>query len=285
MFSSVQDGTAPDPGADPRVEEPSFDQGWDGSELALAAQALGQWQRQRQLGYQYATPSLSPRRGFPYYQEPPVLDHEDGLSASGQTPGPYYLPHTHLDPELLPFSQPTQQYETPLPAPSENPLHLSQTISNPPADTPMPDATQGATQPRRKALHQSARSRRENERLQAASGKVTPSRLAPGEKPVRIGREVEDDSSFPIRCPICDSRFHRKDHVKSHFPKCAEKYGNPMGSRWDDGVPGNFRARARVTKRSAEDGGGQVERAEWPDSARTSRNHRSRSLSPWGIFD
>ena len=35
-------------------------------------------------------------------------------------------------------------------------------------------------------------------------------------------------------CPICESRFTRKEGVNYHFPSCVEKYGNPEGKRWNE---------------------------------------------------
>ena len=35
-------------------------------------------------------------------------------------------------------------------------------------------------------------------------------------------------------CPICESRFTRKEGVNYHFPSCVEKYGNPEGKNWSD---------------------------------------------------
>ena len=35
-------------------------------------------------------------------------------------------------------------------------------------------------------------------------------------------------------CCLCEGTFSRRDSVKSHFPICAQKNGNPAGKSWDD---------------------------------------------------
>ena len=35
-------------------------------------------------------------------------------------------------------------------------------------------------------------------------------------------------------CPICSTPYVQQSYLFSHFPKCAETYGNEKGYNWDD---------------------------------------------------
>ena len=62
-------------------------------------------------------------------------------------------------------------------------------------------------------------------------GIVIPSKLPPGEAPKQSGLDRPTD---PFHCPICDCKFDRYHSVKSHFPSCVKRNGNPEGKYWLD---------------------------------------------------
>ena len=121
----------------------------------------------------------------------------------------------------------------------------------------------------------SERSRKDNERLAAVNGIVTPSKLAPGVKPPKSASHARDTTKLDRYCPICDSAFGTNYHVKSHFPGCAIRYGNPTGAKWDDAIPPQFKKRPNpeLGRRRRDDGQRLLQDMEgW--------RHRSRSQSP-----
>lgn len=63
-------------------------------------------------------------------------------------------------------------------------------------------------------------------------GKITPSKLEPGQPPIRQIIRTKEMRRFP--CPICRQRRTRMWHVESHFPGCAKINGNPRGLHWFD---------------------------------------------------
>lgn len=80
----------------------------------------------------------------------------------------------------------------------------------------------------------SARTKKMDAQLDACNGVVIPSTLAVGEQPWIIPSQARRGAVLPFPCPICDSNYGRKDHVKSHFPSCVKRNGNPYGFCWDD---------------------------------------------------
>lgn len=73
--------------------------------------------------------------------------------------------------------------------------------------------------------------------LDAVSGVVIPSKLAPGESIKPNPSRAKDHTSLKFACPLCNTLFNKIDHVKAHFPSCVRRYGNPDGIRWSDGLP------------------------------------------------
>lgn len=63
-------------------------------------------------------------------------------------------------------------------------------------------------------------------------GKVTPSKLAPGQPPMRL--PIRTKGSREFGCPICRQRRVRVWHVECHFPRCVDRNGNPNGLHWFD---------------------------------------------------
>lgn len=41
-------------------------------------------------------------------------------------------------------------------------------------------------------------------------------------------------SNFRFECPRCSTRFSRRYSVKSHFPGCIDRYGNPDALKWNE---------------------------------------------------
>ena len=86
----------------------------------------------------------------------------------------------------------------------------------------------------RKPSNISVRSRTMHDRLAAVNGVVIPSKNPPGTKPVIQISQAVDTDYLPYTCPICKSLYGTPAHVKSHFPACVERNGNPTGARWDN---------------------------------------------------
>lgn len=89
-------------------------------------------------------------------------------------------------------------------------------------------------QRRSRGRQESQRTRDMNDRLDAVNGVVIPSRLPAGEVPEILPSHAKAATPLRFECPRCEGPFARKDHVKSHFPACVERNGNPDGLRWDD---------------------------------------------------
>lgn len=87
---------------------------------------------------------------------------------------------------------------------------------------------------RRSQGQESERTRHMVDRLNAVDGIVIPSRLAAGEVPEILPSRAKPFTPLPFSCPLCQGPFARKDHVRSHFPACVERNGNPDGLRWND---------------------------------------------------
>lgn len=87
---------------------------------------------------------------------------------------------------------------------------------------------------RRSRGQESERTRDMNDRLNAVNGVVIPSRLAAGKVPEILSSHAKPSTPLPFSCPLCQGPFARKDHVRSHFPACVERNGNPDGLRWNE---------------------------------------------------
>lgn len=83
----------------------------------------------------------------------------------------------------------------------------------------------------------SERTQKRNDRLSAVNGVVIPSKLAAGQLPYTGPYQPGDSATLNLSCPLCKGPFGRADHVKSHFPACVDRNGNPDGLRWNDGLP------------------------------------------------
>ena len=87
---------------------------------------------------------------------------------------------------------------------------------------------------RRSRGQESERTRYMIDKLNAVNGVVIPSRLAAGEVPEILPSHAKPSTPLRFACPLCQGPFARKDHVRSHFPACVERNGNPDGLRWND---------------------------------------------------
>lgn len=81
------------------------------------------------------------------------------------------------------------------------------------------------------------RTKKRNDRLSAVNGVVIPSKLAVGQLPYTGPCQPGDSATLNLSCPLCKGPFGKMDHVKSHFPACVDRNGNPDGLRWNDGLP------------------------------------------------
>ena len=52
--------------------------------------------------------------------------------------------------------------------------------------------------------------------------------------PFIMNPEKAKRNNGDFECPICESKFTRKEGVNYHFPSCVEKHGNPEGKRWNE---------------------------------------------------
>ena len=100
-----------------------------------------------------------------------------------------------------------------------------------------------------------ARKRHFYERLATVNGIITPSKLPPGETPIRAIYDTSEDRKYA--CPICGELHKKKYHVQSHFASCAERNGNPRGARWDDACRGTM-SHAAVMNTGVRYGGSSV---------------------------
>ena len=62
----------------------------------------------------------------------------------------------------------------------------------------------------------------------AVCGVYSPEKMPPTGKGSQLGS--------PYHCPRCDRRLSKRIYVKSHFPDCIAKHGNPDALRWNDHV-------------------------------------------------
>ena len=101
-------------------------------------------------------------------------------------------------------------------------------------------------QPKQAPLAQQARQARQpssqraiksKNRLDSVNGIIIPSKLADEQLPLVLPSQAKGGTPALLSCPRCQSRFVQKDHVRSHFPACVDRNGNPDGVRWDDGLP------------------------------------------------
>ncbi|MCJ1427672.1 hypothetical protein MMC29_005577 [Sticta canariensis] len=47
-------------------------------------------------------------------------------------------------------------------------------------------------------------------------------------------KEKSGSLNLKFECPRCSTRFSRRYSVKSHFPSCIERYGNPDALKWNE---------------------------------------------------
>ena len=47
-------------------------------------------------------------------------------------------------------------------------------------------------------------------------------------------KEKSGSLNLKFQCPRCSTRFSRRYSVKSHFPSCIERHGNPDALKWNE---------------------------------------------------
>ena len=82
----------------------------------------------------------------------------------------------------------------------------------------------------------SERMRITKDKLDAVNGVISASKLGPGQSPQAHTSQAKSGDPLNFTCPLCLGPFGTKAHVKSHFPACVGRNGNPMGLSWDDGM-------------------------------------------------
>ena len=86
-----------------------------------------------------------------------------------------------------------------------------------------------------------ARTDKFRDSLTAYSGVVIPSRLPPGQSPVKFVSSKRQGSHL---CAVCSGGpFSYIYHVKSHFNNCVRKNGNPRGANWYDRLDSKHKKR------------------------------------------
>ena len=167
------------------------------------------------------------QQASPYYrpshnQQP----HQSRVGTAG-----YPSPPSHHYPQPFQHSNNTAAYPLPSVRPyppgfsnSPNVPYASQSLSGPP--------TPHGNQPGRGNEYNGRLAR-----LATISGVVTPSKLAPGQTPIRpTDTRSRGKSPLNCLCSICGAAFAKNSHVKSHFVACEARNGNPKGARWNDGL-------------------------------------------------
>ena len=75
------------------------------------------------------------------------------------------------------------------------------------------------------------------QQLAQVNGVITPSKLQPGQQPLRPQRSIPHNPDLDLHmCPICGHTATQAIFIKAHFLGCVETNGNPTGACWDDSV-------------------------------------------------
>lgn len=163
-----------------------------------------------------------------------------------------------------------------------HPQHYYQALA---PDPDMPPESQPSHSSPNSTTERDKRIEKTNRRLDAVNGVIIPSRLAPGEVPKNLQSRSRAGTPLTLLCPLCRGGFGKKDHIKSHFPACVERNGNPDGLRWDHRLPSSKpgpRPSMHLTGGKNKEGAKFWKRT-WGSSWRGQQ--RSRSQSPWGRFE
>ena len=89
----------------------------------------------------------------------------------------------------------------------------------------------------RTTAQRAARQRSFHQRLAAVNGIASPSKVPHGQRPWAPpppGRK--NNPIYP--CARCAHRCSFRENVRSHFPACVKRNGNPDGLRWNDTING-----------------------------------------------
>ena len=70
--------------------------------------------------------------------------------------------------------------------------------------------------------------------FRAANGIVSPSRLKPGQSPIKCPEGGKwTNNHYRNKCLICGDHFSCRDRLKTHFVDCVGRNGNPQGFYWN----------------------------------------------------
>ena len=89
----------------------------------------------------------------------------------------------------------------------------------------------------RTPAQRAARQRSFHQRLAAVNGIASPSKVPRGHRPF-VPDPPKRRSNLKWPCARCAHRCSYKENVRSHFPACLKRNGNPDRLRWDDAING-----------------------------------------------
>lgn len=89
--------------------------------------------------------------------------------------------------------------------------------------------------------------------LYAVNGVVLPSKLKPGQPPIKSPYRLSKlclgaATVRNQRCPICADCYAKPGHLKGHFPHCVRRNGNPQGYYWNDTLSDERRIGAAIAE-------------------------------------
>ena len=93
----------------------------------------------------------------------------------------------------------------------------------------------------RTPAQRAARQRSSHQRLAAVNGIASPSKVPHGQRPwAPPPPKKKTNSVYP--CARCAHRCSSSKNVRSHFPACVKRNGNPDGLKWNDAINGVVKA-------------------------------------------
>lgn len=198
----------------------------------------------------YIVPSIPVSRQFlgPTVQGYQHFLPAQSLPARRETHPTPPLPQSRI-PKAVPSVPASQQFCVST-APGYQPFLLAQSLPARRANLPTPSLPRSRriakatrtlratrTDQTRTPAQRAARQARFKQRLAVVNGIASPSKVPRGHRPVvPAPRKRRSDLIYP--CARCAHRCAFRENVRSHFPACVERNGNPDGLRWDDAIKG-----------------------------------------------
>lgn len=143
-------------------------------------------------------------------------------------------------------SIPAGQQELSPTVPSYNPLPSARSLRDhratlPTVSMPRPRIAKAARRAHapqtRTPAQRAARQRSFHQRLAAVNGITSPSKVPRGQHPwAPPPPKKKKNQIYP--CARCGYRCSYRENLRSHFPNCVKRNGNPDGLRWSDAVNG-----------------------------------------------